>query len=213
MLYINMTYAIYLHDICYICAWHVIYVHDICYIFAWHMLYICMTYVIYLRDVCYICAWHMLYICMTYAIYLHDICYIFTWRMLYMCMTYVIYLHDICYIFVWHMLCICMTLYYNFILMRRMDVFLSEHWCEYFEFITFFTHGATAPTGAGPLHYPGFRITIRYTTLGRTSLDKWSVRHRDLNFVKANNHKRETSMPLRDSNPQFTLACRRRSAP
>jgi len=32
------------------------------------------------------------------------------------------------------------------------------------------------PTRPGPLHYRGFTITLRQTPLGRTPLDKWSVR-------------------------------------
>ena len=34
------------------------------------------------------------------------------------------------------------------------------------------THGATAPTVPGPLHYRGFAITLRLTTLGMTPLDE-----------------------------------------
>jgi hypothetical protein len=44
----------------------------------------------------------------------------------------------------------------------------------------FFFHGATDPSGPGPLHYLGFTITLRHTTLGRTPLDEGSVRRRDL---------------------------------
>ena len=33
-------------------------------------------------------------------------------------------------------------------------------------------HGATAPNGLGPPHYRGFTISLRHTTLGRTSLDE-----------------------------------------
>jgi len=33
-------------------------------------------------------------------------------------------------------------------------------------------HGATDPSGPGPLHYQGFMITLRHTTLGTTPLDK-----------------------------------------
>jgi len=31
-------------------------------------------------------------------------------------------------------------------------------------------HGATAPSGPGPPHYRGFKITLRHNTLGRTPL-------------------------------------------
>ena len=40
-----------------------------------------------------------------------------------------------------------------------------------------------------------FEITLRHTTLGRTPLDEWSARHRDLYLTTQNTHKRQTSMP------------------
>ena len=49
-----------------------------------------------------------------------------------------------------------------------------------------FYRGATFPSGPRPPYYRGFTIILRHTTLGRTSLDKWSARHTD---------KRQTSMP------------------
>jgi len=42
----------------------------------------------------------------------------------------------------------------------------------------FFYHGATAPSGPGPPRCQGF--TLRHTTLGRTPLDAWPARCRDL---------------------------------
>jgi hypothetical protein len=48
----------------------------------------------------------------------------------------------------------------------------------YFYLILF--HGAAAPSGPGPHHYRGFKITLRHATLGRTHLDEWSARRRDL---------------------------------
>ena len=38
--------------------------------------------------------------------------------------------------------------------------------------------------------------TQRRTTVGRTPLDKWSARHRDLYLTTYNTHNRQTSMPL-----------------
>jgi hypothetical protein len=43
-----------------------------------------------------------------------------------------------------------------------------------------FLHGTTDHVGPGPSHYRGFAITLRHTTLSRTSLDDWSVRRREL---------------------------------
>jgi hypothetical protein len=39
-------------------------------------------------------------------------------------------------------------------------------------------------------------ITLRHTTLGRTTLDEWSARRRDLYLTTHNNHKRQTSTLL-----------------
>jgi hypothetical protein len=44
--------------------------------------------------------------------------------------------------------------------------------------------------------YRGFAIAHRHTKVGRTSLDEWSARHRDLYLAIQNNQKRQTSMPL-----------------
>jgi hypothetical protein len=42
----------------------------------------------------------------------------------------------------------------------------------------------------------GFMVTqIRHTTVGRTPLDEWSARRRDLYLTTHNTHKRQTSMP------------------
>jgi len=47
---------------------------------------------------------------------------------------------------------------------------------------------------------------FRHTTLGRTPLDKGSACCRDLYLTTPNIHKRQTRMPLRDSNPQSKQA-------
>ena len=39
---------------------------------------------------------------------------------------------------------------------------------------------ATAANWLGPPRYRGYTITLRHTTIGRTPLDEWSGRHRDL---------------------------------
>jgi len=41
-------------------------------------------------------------------------------------------------------------------------------------------HGATGPSGPEPLYYRGFTISLRRTTVGRTPLDKWSSRRKEL---------------------------------
>jgi hypothetical protein len=58
---------------------------------------------------------------------------------------------------------------------------------------TDYFHSATAHSGPGPLHCRGFTITLRHATLGRTPLDKWSARRRDLYLITPNTHNRQTS--------------------
>jgi len=52
--------------------------------------------------------------------------------------------------------------------------------------------GSTAPSGPGLPHCQGFRITFRHTTVGRTPLDEWSARGRDLYVATYNAHRRWT---------------------
>jgi hypothetical protein len=51
-------------------------------------------------------------------------------------------------------------------------------------------------SGLGRLLLVGFQITLRHSTLGRTPLDEWSARRRDLYLTTHNTHNRQTSMPL-----------------
>jgi hypothetical protein len=53
-----------------------------------------------------------------------------------------------------------------------------------------------SPSGPRPPHCWGFEITFRHTTLGRTPLDEWSARCRDLYLTTHSTHKRQTSMGL-----------------
>ena len=62
-------------------------------------------------------------------------------------------------------------------------------------------HCATAPSGPKPPHYRGFTITLRHSTLGRTPLDEWSARRRDLYLTTHNTHNRQTSIPLAKFEP------------
>ena len=79
----------------------------------------------------------------------------------------------------------------------------------------FFFHGATAPSGSGP-HFRGFTITLRHTTFGRTPMDEWSARRRDLYLTTHNKHKRQTSVPpggIRTHNPNRRAAADPRLRP
>jgi hypothetical protein len=52
-----------------------------------------------------------------------------------------------------------------------------------------------SPSGPRPPPCRGSEITLRHTTLGRTPLDEWSARRRDLYLTTHNTHKRQTSKP------------------
>jgi len=49
------------------------------------------------------------------------------------------------------------------------------------------------PSGPGPPHYTGFTIILKHTTFGRTPLNEWSTRRRDLYLTTQ--HTKQTSMP------------------
>jgi hypothetical protein len=55
--------------------------------------------------------------------------------------------------------------------------------------------------------------TQRRPTVGRTHLDDWSARRRDLYLTTHNNHNRQTSCARWDSNPQSQQAIGRRTTP
>ena len=75
----------------------------------------------------------------------------------------------------------------------------------------FFFHGSTAPSGSRPAHYQGFTITLRHTTVGRTPLEEWSARRRDI-YLTHNTHKRHPC-PRQDSNPPSQQVSGRRPKP
>jgi hypothetical protein len=58
----------------------------------------------------------------------------------------------------------------------------------------FFPTWLDTPSGSGPPHCWCFEIALRHTTLGRTPLDEWSARRRDLYLTTHNTHKIHTSM-------------------
>ena len=62
-------------------------------------------------------------------------------------------------------------------------------------------------------HCRGFTITLRHMTMGRTPLDEWPARRRDLYLTTNNTHKRQISMARRDSNSQSQQASDRRPTP
>jgi hypothetical protein len=44
------------------------------------------------------------------------------------------------------------------------------------------------PSGPRRSHYRGFTITLRHTTVGRTPLDEWATRRRDIYLTTHNTH-------------------------
>jgi hypothetical protein len=68
-----------------------------------------------------------------------------------------------------------------------------------------FFHAAEAPSGSGLPHYRGYRIILRHTTVGRTHLDEWSARRKDLHLTAHKTHEEEMDNPcpggIRTHNP------------
>ena len=64
------------------------------------------------------------------------------------------------------------------------------------KFVLFVSCGAAAPRGAMASSFLRFLYhTQRRITVGRTPLDEWSARRRDLYLTTHNSHNRQTSMP------------------
>jgi len=59
------------------------------------------------------------------------------------------------------------------------------------------------PSGLRHPHCWDFEIALRHTTLGRTPLDEWSARHRDLYLTTHNTHYREASLPPAGFEPRI----------
>jgi len=64
----------------------------------------------------------------------------------------------------------------------------------------------TASSGPRPPHYRGYTIALRHTTVGRTPLDEWSARRRDLYLTTHNIHNRQTSMLLAGFEPTIPVS-------
>jgi hypothetical protein len=68
-------------------------------------------------------------------------------------------------------------------------------------FTIFFPMAQQLLLGQGLLIIEASRSHFRHTTFGRTALDEWSARCRDLYLTTHNTHKRQTSMPPTGSEP------------
>ena len=66
---------------------------------------------------------------------------------------------------------------------------------KYIFYLLLSSHGAAVPNGSWPPHYRGFTITLRHThTLGRTPLDEWSARRRELYLTDNVQHSQGTDV-------------------
>jgi len=73
----------------------------------------------------------------------------------------------------------------------------------------FFFWGAVTQRESWPPHSWGFLDhTQRRTTVGRTPLDEWSARPRDLYLTTHNTHNSQISLPPWDTNPRSQQATR-----
>jgi hypothetical protein len=70
--------------------------------------------------------------------------------------------------------------------------------------------GSTAPRGPGPPQFRSFTIPVTHTTLGRTPLDEWSARRRDLYLAIYNANRKHTSMRPAGFEPKTQHASGRR---
>jgi len=74
-------------------------------------------------------------------------------------------------------------------------------------------YGSTAPSGPRLPHCPGFTITLRHTTRGRTPLGEWPACSRDLYVTKHNRQKStppaefEPAIPATERPQTHTLDC------
>jgi len=83
---------------------------------------------------------------------------------------------------------------------KRIAAFSNSRWpklshCTAFRRNKIFVFGATTPQWVRASSFTRFLDHTRRTTVGRTSLDAWSVRRRDLYLTTHNTHNRQTSMP------------------
>jgi hypothetical protein len=70
----------------------------------------------------------------------------------------------------------------------------GSYFCRTLYIAFFFTMTQQPLMRPGPPHYRGFMIILRHTTLGRTPLNEWSARRRDLYLTTHNTHNIQTPM-------------------
>ena len=81
---------------------------------------------------------------------------------------------------------------------------LSVVWLLYQCFVSFSFFCRNSPQWAGASSLTRFLNHTRRTTVGRTPLDEWSARRRDLHLTTHNTHNRQTSMPQAGFEPTIS---------
>jgi len=73
-----------------------------------------------------------------------------------------------------------------------------------FSWLFFFTIAKQPPVGQGlPVFEDSWAHAVRHTSLGRTPLDEWSARRRDLYLIQ-DTHNRQASMPPTGIEPKIS---------
>jgi hypothetical protein len=72
--------------------------------------------------------------------------------------------------------------------------------------IFLYPHGETAPSGPGPPHFRGSKITLRHTTFGKAPLNGWSARITECTWQHPLLSRERHACPWRDSNRKIQQA-------
>jgi hypothetical protein len=119
-------------------------------------------------------------------------------------LSYTLLLFPSCFIFFRLLPTSCHQIWHNVISYFFIMYMFRHDLIKLFFSCIFFSKGWTAPWGPRPPHFSRLHdhTLFRHTTLGRTALDEWSARRRDLYLTTHNTHNRQTSMPPAYSNPR-----------
>ena len=91
---------------------------------------------------------------------------------------------------------------------RVVNILVKDSDCMIERYV--FPYGARSASEPGIPHLWVFEIELRHSTLGRTNLDEWSARRRDLNLTKKTIVRDGHLCARRDSNAQSQQASGRR---
>jgi hypothetical protein len=140
----------------------------------------------YFCDVCYSVLCFIVFVSLC-VVCCFECCVIFLWCMLFCVVCFIVFVSlcvvccfECCVIFLWCML-FCVVCHCSTTATGYKPPFSP-------------LNGSTAPSEHRP-PLCGSTITLGHTALGRTPLDQWSARCRDLYLTTHENHKRQTSVP------------------